>query len=310
MNESREYDGRVIKSFGKRFIVVTPNGTFDCEMRGRFRIGTGAIGGPVVVGDHVTISVENPPYGAIESLLPRRNKISRPDISHPGKEQVIVANCDQLVVVSSVAQPKFKQRAIDRFLLSAERNEMDGVVVINKTDLATTGAHLRLAEIYQSIGYQAVLTSAVQGLGMDRLREIVRLKTSIFVGHSGVGKSSLLNTLQPGLAVATGEISDSTGRGIHTTTAVELHPLDFGGFIVDTPGQRVISMWEASVEELPSLFREFGPYLGNCKFRQCMHIGEPGCKITEAIQQGKIAPERYDSYLRIRQSLIDEKPEW
>lgn len=308
MSEPREYDGRVIKSFGKRFIVVTPDGTFDCEMRGRFRIGTGAGSGPVVVGDHVTISVENPPYGAIESLQPRRNRISRPDISNPGREQVIVSNCDQLVVVSSVAQPKFKHRAIDRFLLSAERGEMDGVVVINKADLAPTGTHERIAAIYKAIGYQVVVTSAKRGEGMDQLREIVRLKTSIFVGHSGVGKSSLLNALQPGLAVATGEISDSTGRGIHTTTAVELHPLDFGGFIVDTPGQRVISMWDPDVGELPSLFREFGPYLGFCRFRQCMHIGEPGCKITEAVGQGTIAPERYDSYRRIRQSLIDEKP--
>jgi len=307
MDDPREYDGRVIKSFGKRFIVSTRDGTFDCELRGRFRMSRGRAIAPVVAGDRVTITVEQPPYGTIETLHPRQNKISRADISNPDREQVIVANCDQLIVVSSVAQPKFKHRAIDRFLLSAERNEMDGVVVINKIDLATTGTHLHLARIYESVGYQVVLTSVVQGQGMNRLREIVQLKTSIFVGHSGVGKSSLLNTLQPGLSVATGEISDATGLGIHTTTTVELHPLEFGGFIVDTPGQRVISLWEATVEELPDLFREFGPHRGRCRFRQCMHIGEPGCRITEAVQEGRIAPERYDSYLRIRQSLIDEK---
>jgi ribosome biogenesis GTPase len=307
MSDLREYDGRVLKSFGKRFVVSTRDGTFDCELRGRFRMGGGRAIAPVVAGDRVAITVEQPPYGTIETLHPRKNKISRPDISHPDREQVIVANCDQLVVVSSVAQPRFKYRAIDRFLLSAERNDMDGVVVINKIDLAATDIHLHLARIYESVGYQVVLTSVVEGQGIDRLREIIQLKTSIFVGHSGVGKSSLLNTLQPGLGAATGEISDSTGLGIHTTTHVELHPLEFGGFIVDTPGQRVISLWEATVEELPDLFREFGPLRGDCRFRQCMHIGEPGCKITEAVQQGRIAPERYDSYLRIRQALIDDK---
>jgi ribosome biogenesis GTPase / thiamine phosphate phosphatase len=307
MSELREYDGRVIKSFGRRFVVSTLDGTFDCELRGRFRSGGSRATAPVVAGDRVTISVEQPPYGTIETLLPRQNKISRPDVAHPGREQIIVANCDQLVVVTSVAQPKIKPRAIDRFLMSAERNAMDGVVVINKIDLATTDTHERVAKIYELIGYRVVLTSIVAGLGIDRLREIVQLKTSLFVGHSGVGKSSLLNALQPGLALATGAISDATGLGVHTTITVELHPLEFGGYIVDTPGLRVISLWEATIEELPDLFREFVPHQGQCRFRQCMHIGEPGCKVIEAVGKGDIAPERYESYRRIRQSLIDEK---
>jgi ribosome biogenesis GTPase len=307
MSDLREYDGRVIKSFGRRFVVSTRDGTFDCELRGRFRSGGSRATATVVAGDRVTISVEQPPYGTIETLLPRQNKISRPDVANPDREQVIVANCDQLVVVASAVQPRLKPRAIDRFLLSAERNDMDGVVVINKIDLATTDTHNHVAKIYESIGYQVVQTSVVEGRGIDRLRAMLQLKTSIFVGHSGVGKSSLLNSLQPGLAVATGAISDATGLGVHTTITVELHPLEFGGYIVDTPGIRVISLWEATIEELPDLFREFRPHQAQCKFRQCMHIGEPGCKVVEAVGKGAISPERYDSYRRIRQSLIDEK---
>ncbi len=308
MGEAREYDGRVIKCFGRRFVVFTREGTFDCDLRGRFRLGMGKTVTPVAVGDRVTITVEAPPYGVIETLHPRTNKLSRPDILHPDREQVIVANCDQLIVVSSVAHPRLKTGAIDRFLLTAEKNGLRGVVVINKADLATGDTHQHVAFIYESVGYPVVLTSVKTREGLDTLREIVRFKTSIFAGHSGVGKSSLLNALQPGLAIAVGEVSESTDRGIHTTTTVALHPLDFGGYIVDTPGQRVIGLWDVAPDELPGLFREFVPLRDHCRFRRCMHIGEPDCAVKLAVTEGRITTERYDSYLRIRQSLNEERP--
>lgn len=304
MIEAREYDGRVIKSFGKRFIVATPDGTFDCDLRGRFRLKMRDTVTPVAVGDQVSILVEQPPYGVIETIHPRRNKISRPDILHPDREQIIVANCDQLIVVGSIAQPRLKIGAIDRFLLVAEKNEIDGVVVINKTDLGRTAPLQRAIETYKSAGYPVVAVSALSRDGIDRLREIVQLKTSMFCGHSGVGKSSLLNALQPGLTVETGEVSEATGKGTHTTTTVELHPLTFGGFIVDTPGIRVIGLWDLTAEELPELYPEFRKQTGNCRFRNCMHIGEPGCIITAAVAKGEIPRERYDGYLRIRETLL------
>ena len=305
MIDAREYNGRVIKSFGKRFIVSTSDGTFDCDLRGKFRLKSRKTVTPVAVGDQVSILVETPPYGVIESLHPRRNKISRPDIMHPDREQVIVANCDQLIVVGSIAQPRLKLGAIDRFLLVAEKNDMAGVVVINKVDLGHESNLQRAVEIYKSAGYPVVTASAVAKGGVDQLREIVQLKTSLFCGHSGVGKSSLLNALQPGLTIATGEVSESTGKGIHTTTAAELHPLNFGGFIVDTPGIRVIGLWDLTAEQLPDLYPEFRAREDECKFRNCMHLGEPDCAVLALLQNGKIARERYDGYLRIRETLIN-----
>ncbi|MEW5874954.1 MAG: ribosome small subunit-dependent GTPase A [Candidatus Zixiibacteriota bacterium] len=296
-------EGRVIKSFGSRFIVMTAHGTFDCSLRGRFRLDAGKVINPIAVGDHVEITVEDPPYGVIDNLQPRRNKLSRPDIINPDREQILVANCDQLIVVGAIAQPRFKTGAIDRFLLSAEKNGIAGVVVINKTDLAKPQQVEKLTEVYEAAGYAVVATSTVSGAGIERLREILRFKTSMICGHSGVGKSSLINALQPGLAVETGEVSEATGKGIHTTTTIELHPLEFGGYIVDTPGIRVIGIWELRADELPELYPEFRALLGQCRFRNCVHIGEPDCAIKKAVDAGRINRERYDGYLRIRGSL-------
>jgi len=303
METDRQYDGRVVKSFGKRFIVQTADGTFDCDLRGRFRLTSEETITPVAVGDRVSIRVDTPPYGVIEEVYERRNKLSRPEVIKPFREQILVANCDQLVIVASVAKPRLKLGAIDRFLLGAENNGMDGVVVVNKSDLGHAEVRDRALEIYRAAGYRAVATSAETGEGIDALKSLVRLKTSMFCGHSGVGKSSLLNTLQPGLKVETGEVSEATGKGTHTTTTVELHPLDFGGYIVDSPGIRVIGIWDLCQEDLPTLYPEFRARMDACRFRNCMHIGEPGCAILEAMHEGAIARERYDGYLRIRESM-------
>ncbi|MBD3299323.1 MAG: ribosome small subunit-dependent GTPase A [candidate division Zixibacteria bacterium] len=303
MDTARQYDGRVIKSFGKRFIVQTSDGTFDCELRGRFRLTSEDTVNPVAVGDRVAIAVETPPYGVIEEIHERRNKLSRPEVIKPFREQILVANCDQLIVVGSVTKPKLKLGAIDRFLLGAENNGMQGVVVVNKVDLGYEKQMTRARDAYTMAGYPCIATSADSGEGIDELRELVKLKTSMFCGHSGVGKSSLVNALQPGLHVETGEISESTGKGTHTTTTIELHPLDFGGYIVDTPGLRVIGIWDLTQEDLPDLYPEFRSRADDCKFRNCMHIGEPDCAVREAVEAGEINRERYDGYLRIRDTL-------
>ncbi|GAB4318574.1 MAG: ribosome small subunit-dependent GTPase A [Candidatus Zixiibacteriota bacterium] len=303
MDTARQYDGRVIKSFGKRFIVQTKDGTFDCELRGRFRRKIEDTITPVAVGDRVAITVEQPPYGVIEEIYERRNKLSRPEVIKPFREQILVANCDQLIAVASVAMPRLKMGAIDRFLLGAENNGMQGIVVVNKIDLGHEKQLAKAREAYTMAGYPFVATSTETGEGIDELRELLKFKTSMLCGHSGVGKSSLVNALQPGLQVKTGDVSEATGKGTHTTTSIELHPLDFGGYIVDSPGIRVIGIWNVAQEDLPHLYPEFRAREGLCKFRNCMHIGEPGCAVLRALEAGEIHRERYDGYLRIRETL-------
>jgi ribosome biogenesis GTPase len=304
IDEQEQLEGRVIKSFGKRFIVQTADGTIDCGIRGKMRLTTSKTRNPVAVGDRVAVTVETWPYGTIESVFPRRNKISRPDILKPDWEQVLMTNCDQLVVVSALAQPRLKLGAIDRFLLVAEKAELHGVVVLNKCDLVDAEAVARVTAIYHTAGYPVVATSAKDNIGLDKLRDLVRLKTSLFAGHSGVGKSSLLNAFEPGLGIKTKEVSGATGKGTHTTTTVELHKLSFGGYIADMPGIKVIGLWDLAVEELPELYPEFRPYLGQCRFSNCVHIGEPNCAVRDAIEAGTVTQERYDGYLRIRETLI------
>ena len=306
MPDSPTLTGRVIKSHGSRYIVLTAEGSFDCALRGKFRQSQKKEVNPVAVGDRVTITIEEAPYGSIEVIEERTNKLSRPDVMRPEWEQVLVANCDQLVVVTAVMQPKFKYGAIDRFLLIAEKSGLDAAVVLNKVDLAAPESYARAIEVYRLAGYATVATSAVDGHGIEDLRKLVQLKTSIFAGHSGVGKSSLLNALEPGLGIRTRSVSTSTDRGTHTTTYVELHPLTFGGFIADMPGVRAIGLWDVQPENLPTLYREFRPYHGTCRFHNCLHIGEPNCAVRAAVDEGKIAPERYDGYMRIRGSLQEE----
>jgi ribosome biogenesis GTPase len=295
--------GRVLRSYGNRYIVQTSDGTYDCYLRGKFRLSTSKQTAPVAVGDRVEITLEQPPYGVIEDIEERQTKISRPDVHNPEIEQVIVANVDQLVVISAVKRPRFKRGAIDRFLLAAERNGLSACICLNKVDLATDTRHQEVVEIYRKAGYQAVVCSAMTGEGLDQFKDALQFRTSILAGHSGVGKSSLINAIQPGLSIATSEISEATGKGVHTTTSVELHPLDIGGYVADTPGLREIGLWDIKPEDLAELYPEIRARAGQCKFRNCAHIGEPECAIKQAVDEKNIASERYETYVRIYQSL-------
>ncbi|MFC1476177.1 ribosome small subunit-dependent GTPase A [Candidatus Zixiibacteriota bacterium] len=295
--------GRVLQAFGNRFIVQAADGTYDCGIRGIFRLSAKRQSSPVVVGDRVKFVVAEPPYGTIEEIAERRNKLSRPDVDNPDFEQVIVANIEQLIVVTSVDKPRLKLGAIDRFLLAAERCNMDGRVCINKIDLGPIEKHRRAMEIYRAAGYPVVACSALTGQGMEGVRRMVQYHVSLVAGHSGVGKSTIINALQPGLSIKTAEISAATGKGVHTTTAVQLHPLDFGGYIADAPGLREVGLWEIQPGELAELYPEMRRLGGNCRFRNCVHIGEPGCAIKDAVARGELAPERYEGYTRIFKSL-------
>jgi ribosome biogenesis GTPase len=263
---------------------------------------------PVAVGDRVRYVDAGAGRGQIIEILPRKTKLSRP-APVPGQrvfEQVIVSNADLVVPVFSAANPTPKWGLLDRYLVSAEAAELPALIVINKLDLAWKNPTFKAeAEAYRRIGYPILSVSAITGEGIEGLKAALQGKLSVFVGKSGVGKSSLLNAIQPELglrveAVSQGEI----GKGRHTTTHLEMFELDFGGALVDTPGMREFGLWNIAAEELADLFPEMAPYIGQCKFgSSCRHDREPGCAIRTAVMAGAISPYRYQSYMRLREEL-------
>ena len=263
---------------------------------------------PVAIGDRVRFVDAGPGVGMIVEILPRTSKLSRP-APVPGQrvfEQVIVANADLIVPVFAAASPTPKWGLLDRYLVSAEAAGLPSLIVINKLDLAWKNPSLEgEIDIYRRIGYTVLLVSATTGEGVAELKEALQAKLSVFVGKSGVGKTSLLNAIQPGLglrvkAVSQGEI----GKGRHTTTHLEMFDLEFGGTLVDTPGMREFGLWDITADELADLFPEMAEYVGQCKFGlSCHHDREPGCAIRKAVMGGTISPYRYQSYMTLREEL-------
>jgi ribosome biogenesis GTPase / thiamine phosphate phosphatase len=263
---------------------------------------------PVAIGDRVRFVGAGDGRGMITEILPRTSKLSRPAVV-PGQrvfEQVIVSNADLVVPVFSAANPTPKWGLLDRYLVTAEAAGLPSLILINKIDLAWKNPGLdEEVEIYRRIGYPVLLVSASTGEGMEELKPALQGKLCVFIGKSGVGKTSLLNALQPGLglrvkAVGNGEV----GKGRHTTTHLEMFPLDFGGALVDTPGMREFGLWNIAADELADLFPEMAAYVGQCKFGlSCHHDREPGCAIRGAVMDGAISPYRYQSYMRLREEL-------
>lgn len=263
---------------------------------------------PVAIGDRVRYVEAGDGRGMIVEILPRHTKLSRP-APVPGQrvfEQVIVSNADLVLPVFSVANPTPRWGLLDRYLVSAEAAELPSLIVINKLDLAWKNRSFdEEIEIYRRVGYPVLLVSAVTGEGVEELKRALQGRQSVLVGKSGVGKTSLLNAIQPGLglrvkAVGAGEI----GKGRHTTTHLEMFELDFGGALVDTPGIREFGLWDVAGEELAYLFPEMADHVGQCKFGlSCRHDQEPGCAIRKAVVAGAISPYRYQSYMRLREEL-------
>lgn len=261
---------------------------------------------PVAIGDVVEYVEAGDGTGVIKAVAPRQNKLARQAAGENDLEQVIVANVDQIVPIMAAAQPRPRWGLLDRYLAAAEAAEIPALICITKLDLLRPKKLQKLQDIvavYESIGYTVILTSAETGQGIEQFRANIKDKTSVLVGMSGVGKSSLLNALQPNLGLRVKEISQATGKGKHTTTHLEMFPLNFGGNIVDTPGIKTLGLWEIENEDLATLFVEMEPYVGQCKFRlDCTHRHEPDCAIKQAVSTGEISQLRYDSYLR----LLDE----
>jgi ribosome biogenesis GTPase len=259
------------------------------------------------VGDWVTISRNADGTGSVESVAERHSVLSR---SRPSaynvrrlvvdREQVLVANPDQIVLVFSIKQPRPSLRKLDRFLVVAELNELPAVICVNKIDLVQIDDARWMFQVYEDIGYEVIYTSVKNGAGIEALTGVLQGKISVLTGSSGVGKSSLLNAIQPGLGLSVNVVSQATEKGLHTTRHAEMFPLDVGGYVVDTPGIRGLALFDVEPEELDAYFREIAPLVPQCQFSDCTHRHEPGCAVLAALNDGRISPARYDSYLRLR----------
>ena len=302
--------GRVIRARTGFYDVQYGDLTLRCTLRGtlkrkrRSETGRRLYADPVAVGDWIIFSQLDEEEGVVEDILPRETKFSRQYAGKQGDiEQVIVANAHQIVAVASTVMPPLNFRTLDRFLILAEAGDMEAVICLNKMDLVDTTQQEEFADAfanYEKLGYQVLYTSINIPESLEALRHALKDQFSVIVGASGVGKSSLLNALQPNLGLRIGEVGIKTQKGRHTTTLVELFPLDFGGEVADTPGIREVGLWGIDTENLEYYFPEMEPYLGTCKYNDCAHVAEPDCAVQDAVEAGEIHPERYRSYVVLR----------
>lgn len=254
------------------------------------------------VGDYVKLRQLDATTGMIEEILPRQSELSRRDAGSTDKkvmQQTLLANLDQVVLVFATAQPNPHFGMLDRYLAICESAEIHPLICLNKADLPHTSSVEQYTELYASLGYQVIWTSTITNQGIENLRELLKDHMTLFTGPSGVGKSSLVNAIEPGMAIKTGLISNATGKGKHTTTGSQLYPLTGGGWLADSAGIRALATWNIAPEELASCFVEFRPYLGECEFSDCSHVDEEGCAILQAVADGVINEHRHRSYVRI-----------
>lgn len=307
-------DGRVVASTG-HWSSVVPDDTLpgDAPVRarlpGRFRLDERAETNPLAVGDRVTLRGVEDGTAMVETIHPRVNALRRRAAGRRvGAEAVLAANVDRAWVVQSADLPKLNPGLVDRFLVTCEREEIPAGIVVNKMDLADENDSLRadveaFVALYTGIGYPVLTVSTHRGDGLDAWRGVLAGRLSVLAGASGVGKSSLLNAAAPGLSLRTQAVSGRTRKGTHTTTHAALFALPTGGFVVDTPGVREFGVVDLPLEDLGFCFREFQPYIGDCRFQPCTHDHEPGCAVMAALDDGLISEQRYDSYLSILDSL-------
>ncbi len=277
--------GIIIKAYNSFYYVQQPDAVVMCTLRGRFKKERFSL----LVGDEVQFSLLSDGKGVIETILPRRSLLKRP----------LVANVEQVILTFAAASPDISRLLLDRFLVLAESSQLDIVLCINKSELGCAKEIGALTECYRQIGYKVIEVSAKTGQGLEELRKTLSGRVSVFSGPSGVGKSSLLNALQPGLNLMTGEVSDKIGRGKHTTRHAELMPLQGGGFVVDTPGFSLAEITDIAPDELRHWFREFVEETADCRFSSCLHLHEPACGVKDAVAAGRIDALRYENYVSI-----------
>lgn len=293
-------EGWVIHLSSGFYSVQTPSGTVTCQLRGRIKRGR-AEGDIIAVGDRVKILLLPDGSGVIEEIEPRHSALVRLDPRPQGEyRQILLANIDQVVLVFACDDPPPHLRMLDRFLVIAEKNEIPALIVANKVDLVGMKRAEELFGVYARLGYPLIYASVVQKRGVAELHQHLIGKISGLAGPSGVGKSSLLNTIQPQLGLAVHEVSDLTSKGRHTTAVRRLFPLVDGGYVADLPGLKALALWDTEPEELDGYFPELRDLVQDCQFSDCTHLSEPGCAVRAAVEEGRVHAGRYESYLRMR----------
>ncbi len=298
--------GVVVAARGRFFEVLTLEGQrLSCELRQKVKRGE-RLESLVVVGDDVVVSLGGGDVGSIEKVLPRRTAFFRPAKGSDTRKQIIASNLDQLAIIVSVQSPPLRTGLIDRFLVAADIGHLKPLLVITKVDMGRSEDHPLIVQTYREIGVPVCCVSNVTGEGMDHLQTHLKDHRTLFIGHSGVGKSTLLNGLSPGLNLRTKSISEYSDRGRHTTTGVELYEMPFGGYAADSPGLKVMGLWEVEREELADHWPEFAQWAGNCRFQPCRHYREPDCAVKAAVEEGAITRFRYENYTAIFDSIDNE----
>lgn len=293
-------EGLIVRNQSGFFTVATDQGPVVARLRGRLKQGR-QHGDIAAIGDRVQVSLQTDGSGMIETVEPRTSVLARLAPTPKGEyQQVLIANPDQVLLIFACAHPAPHLRMLDRFLVIAEKEKLPALIIANKIDLIGIDQARGLFGFYETLGYPVLYTSVKSGFGVEDLHQRLIGKISAFTGPSGVGKSSLLNAIQPHLGLAVNNVSGSTRKGRHTTVVRELFPIAEGGYIADTPGLKALALWDTEPEEIDGYFPELRSLVMECQFNNCTHRSEPGCAVRKAVRAGTIHPERYRSYLRLR----------
>ncbi|MGV4461539.1 ribosome small subunit-dependent GTPase A [Ornithobacterium rhinotracheale] len=293
--------GRIIKSTGSRYSISTDSGkTLEARIRGKFRLKGIKHTNPIAVGDEVEFSLDKDNIAFIEKIYERHNYIIRRSVNLSKKTHIIASNIDVAVILATFKNPRTSTGFIDRFLVTAEAYHIHPVILFNKVDEITPEERPEfeaLKKIYTDIGYQVLEISATENIGLNQVKDLLKDQTSVFMGHSGVGKSTLVNALNPELNLKTKTVSTFNQKGQHTTTFAQMYAWPFGGYIIDTPGIKEFGLADFEEDEIQNYFPELFKLKQDCKFHNCKHLNEPKCAVKEALEAGEIAPSRFESYL-------------